>query len=60
MNDMKVMNKIIITGVLVLLCILQVNITMAASPKEKRMKDRLLELVKAQRQMLAGNATAIW
>ena len=28
--------------------------------KEKRMKDRLLELVKAQRQLLAGNATAIW
>lgn len=56
---MKVTNKIV-TGVLVLLCMLQANITMAASPKEKRMKDRLLELVKAQRQMLADNAMTIW
>lgn len=49
-----------VTWMLALLCMLQVNTAMGASPKEKRMKSRLLELVKAQRQMLADNATAIW
>ena len=56
---MRIKNEIVI-GMLALLCMLQVNTAMGASPKEKRMKSRLLELVKAQRQPLADNATAIW
>lgn len=56
---MRTKNEIVI-GMLALFCMLQVNTAMGASPKEKRMKNKLLELVKAQQSILADNATAIW
>lgn len=45
---------------LALIVFLQGNWAVAASTKEKKMKNRLLELVKEQRPMLADNATNIW